>query len=164
MKQGQRPISLHCTLIFLRPMALRVASFNSHLSPGRNTMLSLFHLIFQLNKKWSLILTTPISCWISVAKRETDHTGKGRGFIRQGISACVYRQDWLTQQILLGGAAANEEAISRLAWGLLSLSCMQKCKALLPGADGKMGPISSYSSGSLALQICERASLHILVM
>lgn len=154
---------MHCTLIFLRSMALRVAPFNSHLSPGRNTMLSLFHLIFQLNKRWSLILTTPISCWISLAKRETHHMGKGRGF-RQSISACVYRQDWLTQQILLGGASANEEAISRLAWGLLSLSCMQKCKAVLPGADGKMGPIASYSSGTPALQIWERTYINILVM
>lgn len=71
------------------------------LSGRADTGLSLFPLISQLNKRWPLILRTPVSGWISVAKRESDRTGKGRGF-RQGISAHVYRQDRLTQQILLG--------------------------------------------------------------
>lgn len=144
-------------------MALLLAPFNNHLSPGQNTMLSLFHLIFQLNKRWSLILTPPISCWISLAKkRETDH-GK------REVSGRAFQRVFTGKTDLLSKSCSEElQPMKRLYRGLLrglSLSCMQKCKAVLPGADGNMGSSFSYcSSGSPALQHGERASANMWVM
>lgn len=161
MRQGQRPISLCCTLIFLRPMHCGWFLSVVISLQGRTLCYLCFIWFFSLisDSHLSSLLQDPAGFLLlkeQLSMSKVEDSGRAFSLCLQAGLTYSANPAWRSCSQWRGYIPAGS--------GLLSLSCMQKCKTVLPGADGKMGPISSYSSGFPVLQICERIYINILVM